>query len=90
MTTSHNAMTASHNEKFAAYCRKIAEQRRLDAGYSGSYDDGGARMLEEKVEAWEAGLNGTIPKCISNLHKEFSKTIDPEYQKYLELKKRFE
>lgn len=66
-----------------------AKQLREDAGFGGSYTDGGARALELQVECFKAGLNGEIPASWRAWNKEFLRTQDPEYQTFLKLKEKF-
>lgn len=67
-----------------------AHNRRENAGYSGSWGDGGARDLQEKVECWKAGLEGRIPDALKKFFTDFEKSRDPQYTEYLRLKERFE
>ena len=81
---------ATNNHDFVFFVRQKAEEKRKTAGYNGSWDDGGAGNLENIADAFECGLSGMIPNCLKSLHKEFLRTQDPEYQKYLDLKRKFE
>lgn len=66
-----------------------AEERRLAAGYNGSYDDGGASKLEEQVAIFNAGWNREYPEAWKKLIKQFHMENDSEYQTYLRLKEKF-
>ena len=68
----------------------VADNKRKNAAYSGDMGDGGAKMLEDQVDIYRAGMSGRIPPVWLEYHKEFTNVSDPEYQKYLELKKKFE
>jgi hypothetical protein len=65
---------------------KDAENIRITAGFYGSFDDGGASVLESQVKFYEYGARGIIPPE----WKKYENKLDPEYSKYLELKKKFE
>jgi hypothetical protein len=79
---------------FIAYVRRIAEDKRQSAGYNGEWSDGGAGELEKMASCFEAGLIGAVPACLKKYYDEFeiqwAKDNDPEYKKYLELKKKFD
>jgi mannose/cellobiose epimerase-like protein (N-acyl-D-glucosamine 2-epimerase family) len=76
----------------AAEMRRKAEVVRRTAGANGCFGDGGAAATLREVEAFEAGMSNRWP------NDEWCRTAaaiaqresDPEYAKYLELKKRFE
>lgn len=73
--------------------KKSAEKRRYDAGMAGSHGDNGARRSEERLEYWVDGIffaqTGKTEKY-KDLVKQIENENDPEYQKYLELKEKFE
>jgi len=60
------------------------------AGIDGQYHDGGASEIRRECTMYEAGMNRTVPKIWELLVKQMADLNDPEYQKYLELKKKFE
>ena len=62
-----------------------AADARESAGYGGRMDDGGASRLEDQVKFYNYGRNGIVPPEWETYKKE----LDPEYQRYLELKKKF-
>jgi hypothetical protein len=64
---------------------KEAKNREMSAAYGGERGDGGARILRAQVEIFRAGLDGRIP----DEWKSYEKQLDPEYKRYLELKKKF-
>ena len=80
-------------------CIKSAT-RELNAGYAGSMsDDGVSSMIIEKFKTFLAGYHyydyiNNEAEAKSNPYSELLYTIerqlDPEYQKYLELKEKFE
>lgn len=78
------------DNRFATFVRETAAKLRSDAAHSGAMTDYGAGFLEQKLECWLAGLNRQLPKALEAEFKEFSKSIDPDYEVYLKLKKRFE
>jgi hypothetical protein len=75
---------------------KDAEKRKKDAGWGGRMDDGGASELLEKLEIFETMWDGKplaesrVPKFIKSILIGVERLYDPEYQKYLELKAKFE
>lgn len=64
---------------------KDAAAKRENAGYNGERSDGGASIIEGKVEAWKAGLEGQTPSWM----KKYEQQIDPEWETYLRLQKKF-
>jgi len=75
---------------------KDAEKRKDDARWGGRMDDGGASELLEKLEIFETMWDGKplaesrVPKFIKSILIGVERLYDPEYQKYLELKAKFE
>ncbi len=90
-----------------AICQDLlreAEKRKLDAGYSGSWDDGGASRIRADVDFFLAGLNKRVPsdwtKRYEKAEIEFLKRKkenaalevaqqDPDYERWVELNKKF-
>ena len=68
----------------------LADDLEMNAAYSGSMSDGGASRKRENLEFWISGIRQEIPKQYAQLADEFERKKDPEYEKYLELKKKFE
>lgn len=73
-----------------AFARKDADNKRTNAAYGGAMHDGGARRIEEIVNAFEAGMSGRIPSTLIEYYKEAVRQSDPEYKDYLRLKKKFD
>ena len=97
---------------------QVAAKKRLDAGYSGEWGDGGASNLEKELEFFKLGVSNAMDMYlhlvdmlpnkheavklvtmdnIRNFEIEIPKSWegyflkdDAEYQKYLELKNKFE
>lgn len=65
---------------FITWCLENAEERRSNAGYSGSMGDNGAHDLENRIQAWDAGLRGVIPECLKCEHQTYLKETDPEWE----------
>lgn len=63
-----------------------AEARRDSAGHNGRMDDGGAGWLENQVKFYTYGQNGEIPEEWNKI----AQTLDPEYETYQRLKRKFE
>lgn len=70
--------------------RRKANVLEMNAGYSGAMNDGGACKMKELAMAFEDGLNKKIPSFLEPFVKKIIRETDPEYQKFLELKQRFE
>lgn len=97
---------------------EVAAQKRMDAGYSGQWGDGGASQLEREIELFKLGFSNSVDMYlhlvdmlpnkdeavklvtmdnIRNFEIEIPKSWegyflkdDAEYEKYLELKNKFE
>lgn len=76
---------------------ETAAQRKKDgAGWGGRLVDGGASILFEKIAIFQTMWDGKplpenrIPEFIKPTLIEVERRYDPEYQKYLELKSKFE
>lgn len=72
-------------DKLIPLVLKDAENKKLDAGMGGRWDDGGASRLEDQVKFFQYGMRGQIPPE----WKEYEKLLDPEYIEYLRLKRKF-
>lgn len=68
----------------------VADKKRENAGYNGEMSDGGASALEAEVAAFFCGYKNVFPAKWNKEIKTMEKLLDPEYQTYLELKKKFE
>jgi len=79
----------------------VVKQKKLDAGFSGSWDDHGASVLEDKLEMFMCGVKSIcdlfniVPGVDDEIEipKEFEEyfiTEDPEYDEYKRLKEKFE
>ena len=77
-------------EEFIKHLLQLAQKKRENAGFAGSMGDGGASRIEIEIEVYEAGVAGEVPNTWKKEYKEFSNKLDPQYEEYLELKKRFE
>lgn len=70
-----------------------AIERKNDAALAGSWDDGGASKMLTEFDFWLDGVNfaltGNTTKY-KNIINQHNRENDPEYQQYLELKKKFE
>jgi hypothetical protein len=65
---------------------KDAHSKRENAGYSGAHHDGGASLIEAQVKFYNYGRAGQIPPEWKSLESH----LDPEYQDYMRLKKKFD
>lgn len=64
---------------------KDADDCEEHAAYNGHHDDGGARILRMQVEYYKHGMKNTVPPG----WKEYELKLDPEYEMYERLKKKF-
>ena len=66
-----------------------AEKRRRNAGLGGEWGDGGARALLEEVKFFNYGRNYEADKAIPPEWKFYEMEVDPEYEEFQRLKKKF-
>lgn len=79
-------------EKIKSTVKQSAETARENAGYAGSWGDGGASQMEEKLKHWLDGFRFAQTgqtEVYKHLVDQFKKERDPDYQKWLELKEKF-
>ena len=70
-----------------------AKSSRESAGFSGSWGDNGAAMMEAYLVYWLDGVNFAttgITKQYGHILDKYERENDPDYQQYLALKKKFE
>ncbi len=67
-----------------------AHSARENAGYSGSWGDGGASVLEAQVQFYRYGRDGVVPPEWQKYADQANKEADPEYAQYQRLKAKFE
>jgi hypothetical protein len=60
-----------------------------DAAYGGSYHDGGAGVMREKIRFFKHGMENTVPPEWASLYAEITADEDPEYAEFLRLKAKF-
>lgn len=86
--------------------KKVAADRRTDAGYAGSMSDGGASKLEAELDTFIDGFTASIQMCaeysqlppdigvkpieVPKRWQALFRDDDPEYQMYLKLKEKFQ
>lgn len=68
---------------------QAAADARDSAGYSGSFGDGGASILETQVKFYRYGMEGIIPPGWRQYQNQVEKEADPEYKEYLRLQNKF-
>ena len=69
-----------------------AAAARENAGYSGSWGDGGASAAEERLRVWLDGVNYAttgVTAVYGELLHRASVEADPEYAEYQRLKEKF-
>ena len=62
-----------------------AHKRSEDAGYQGSWSDGGASTLISQVKFYSCGMKGEIPTEWKEYVKKVKETSVPEYAEYLNI-----
>lgn len=80
-------------EEITRRVRASAHAARENAGYAGAWDDGGASRMLERLDAWLDGIQfarSGVTNTYRDLAARISRDGDPEYTRYLELKKKFE
>lgn len=75
-----SALNLYHNE---------ARQCESDAGHSGSFTDGGCSRMLGLIAAYNCGRNNQIPDWLEPYIVEANNLLDPEYQTYIRLQKKF-
>ena len=78
-----------HIETIIRKVLAAAEEARTNAGYSGSWGDGGAAQMEAEVQFYRAGQAQEIPRSWMKYATEAEQEADPEHAEYLRLKKKF-
>ena len=74
---------------FLEFIRSKAHDYRENAAHGGRMDDGGARELESQIDAYCAGMKGSVPINWESYVTEYERISDPEYKNYLRLKQKF-
>lgn len=82
-------MATNVNDQFIQFLRNKVQSNREDAGFNGRHDDGGARVLEDQIEVYKAGLKNIMPLVWQPYIVEFVKSTDPEYAEFKRLKAKF-
>lgn len=75
-----------------AAVEKGAKQARDDAGYSGSWGDGGASQSEERLKYWLDGISFQrtgISAVYGHILVKAELATDTEYQEFLRLQEKF-
>lgn len=68
---------------------KKAALAKADAGYSGSWSDGGASRIEAEVACFLAGLDKRLPPGWEAEAKAAEREADPEFAEYRRLQRKF-
>ncbi len=76
-------------EEMFSLIEKDASDRRTDAAYGGEWGDRGARTLRDQVRFYKMGQIGTFPKEWEAYRKEAEERLDPEYDEYQRLQRKF-
>ena len=69
-----------------------AHTAKEDAGYSGSWGDGGASAMISKLDAWLDGIEFAktgVTELYSHIAARYEKELDPEYVEYIRLQSKF-
>jgi len=78
--------TRSEMEQLIKIVKSAADNAEKNAAYGGQMNDGEASKIRTQAYFYEYGMELIMPKE----WEEYEKEMDPEYNKYLELKKKFE
>lgn len=76
-------------DKIIVLVHRAAQDARVDAGMTGRWDDGGAGSLEMQIEFFNYGRHGITPPSWSKFAQQAAAEADPDYAKYIELRKKF-
>lgn len=82
-----NQTFEAHWQAVRAHLLKKADDMAFDAGMSGSFNDGGAEALRQRVKAFDAGVARMIP---DEWERMVAPLMDPEYATFQRLKAKFE
>lgn len=75
-----------------AAVKKSAHSARENAAYAGSFGDGGASQMEDKLRYWLDGIKFAQTgetTTYKSMVDQFKREQDPEYQTWLKLKEKF-
>lgn len=72
---------------FIQYVRRVAKNKQADTAWM-IYNNSGDSLMRQ-VDAYEAGVAGVIPDSWAAMYKEYTSSIDPEYQEYVRLRDKF-
>jgi hypothetical protein len=73
-----------------SWVKAEAQARKDEASYEGRYDDGGYGALLREVQAYQAGVAGTVPLSWEPIIQKHVRQQDAEYQEYLRLANKFD
>ncbi len=76
-------------EKLAKIVKDYANELEDNAAQSGYSNDLGARHLRDVLFAYMDGLQDRVPKILEKIVSEYEIRESQEYQKYLELDKKY-
>lgn len=77
-------------DKFLSFLERKHHKLQVDAGLNGDTYSPAAYRLRTELDAYQAARSGVLPESWKKDYSDFIKQQDPEYEKYLELKKKFE
>lgn len=83
----------TYTEYVCKTIREAAEKIKREAALFGERGDGGAHVILDRLDYWTDGIRFCCTgesEVYGHLIKEYDNARDPEYQKYLELKQKFE
>ena len=87
------ALNQKHIDLIKKAVSKSAETARYNAGMGGEWGDRGAGQSEERLKYWLDGIAYATTgntELYDHIISQHLKESDPDYQKYLELKEKFE
>jgi len=83
-------MNEIQREKIIELILKDADKMENDAAMGGAHHDGGASKLKDNVKFWKLGMMKKFPNEWDSYTRQYNRENDPDYQKYLLLKHKFE
>lgn len=83
----------TYTEYISKVVRESAEDLKQNAALAGMPGDGGAHAMLERLDTWMDGIRFCYTgesKVYKHLIDKYDQMNDPDYEKYLKLKERFE
>jgi hypothetical protein len=72
-----------------AYLQQTAKDMRSDTRTSAPQREINARVLENEIAAYRAGMTLTVPQSWERHYQHFNNSRDPEYADFIRLQQKF-